>query len=158
MGHPIEVVDSRDLYDRLLEQSIVYQSTDMRNRNVFFEARVGESRTSVTVTEKDVLQHRGAVISDRLRDLVVKFEIERIQKESMSDSMAIRKSVCAKCNFFEQKEDQSPDMPAGLQSGLCRRHAPRCALDLDMEEDALIEQAPAIWPVVRGDDWCGDFG
>ena len=54
----------------------------------------------------------------------------------------IEKVSCALCSFSEQ---------AGI-SYLCRRKPPQMV-------DQIRDEAygHGLWPLVKGDDWCGDF-
>ena len=63
---------------------------------------------------------------------------------------------CDHCSFFESAKSY-PDV------GLCRRYAPRAqAARLSGDEDQEFNDpkrlgTKPIWPVIRNNDWCGDF-
>jgi hypothetical protein len=52
---------------------------------------------------------------------------------------------CRGCRFWTG--DRNDDVP-----GQCRRHAPKPHHAIDGDDDARW----AFWPIVLGDDWCGE--
>lgn len=55
-----------------------------------------------------------------------------------------QRDECAQCAFF---------LLADHDAGQCRRHAPAPALET---EERQLRRAVA-WPLVAGNQWCGDF-
>ena len=60
-------------------------------------------------------------------------------------------SKCIECQFYDRKHSRQQEGRAALW-GQCRRQAPQ--LNPNNVKTYAIE---GIWPVVRDDDWCGEW-
>ncbi len=58
---------------------------------------------------------------------------------------------CLDCQFYDRKNVRSTDGRATMW-GQCRRHSP-----LLNPQNAKTYQVDGVWPVVRDDDWCGEW-
>jgi hypothetical protein len=56
---------------------------------------------------------------------------------------------CQTCQYYDRKKTTAANSPS---SGQCRRNAP--LLNPINAKSYLIE---GVWPVVRDDDWCGEW-
>lgn len=56
---------------------------------------------------------------------------------------------CHRCRFWDV---------IMVESGYCRRYAPRGVVEVSIDDDGDDETpVQAVWPVTRHDDWCGEF-
>lgn len=65
-------------------------------------------------------------------------------------------SECWRCKYFVPAPESSPVSPGdnpGDAAGDCRRRAPVAGPHDD--DDRVVHYAR--WPIVVGDDWCGEF-
>jgi hypothetical protein len=44
-----------------------------------------------------------------------------------------------------------------VESGYCRRYAPRGVVEVAIEDDDDDAPVVAVWPVTHHDDWCGEY-
>ena len=58
---------------------------------------------------------------------------------------------CVNCQFYDRKNAKVSDGKAALW-GQCRRHAPH--LNPETAKAYVVE---GVWPLVRDDDWCGEW-
>ena len=58
---------------------------------------------------------------------------------------------CLDCQFYDRKSARSTDGRSTMW-GQCRRHSP--LLNPQHDKGYLVE---GVWPVVRDDDWCGEW-
>lgn len=58
---------------------------------------------------------------------------------------------CATCHFYDRRGARASD-GNGLARGLCRRSAPHLN-----PQNARTHSIEGVWPVVRDDDWCGQW-
>lgn len=69
------------------------------------------------------------------------------------------RGVCADCPFYDHLGGQSQgETVAPEMAGICRKGYPRHVQELEAAKvpDTLISGIrPGIWPIVRGNDWCG---
>lgn len=63
-----------------------------------------------------------------------------------------RESRCFSCHWFETWNSDDD-----TSIGSCRAHAPRPVTFDDKKSSHDIETHNATWPVVRADDWCGEW-
>ena len=60
---------------------------------------------------------------------------------------------CQNCQYYDRSDPRSTDgRTAQTMWGQCRRHSP--LLNPQNDKQYMIE---GIWPVVRDDDWCGEW-
>lgn len=57
------------------------------------------------------------------------------------DKLGLPQPSCDQCMYFLQELDE--------RYGECRRYAPRTVLTIDQTE--------TWWPVVKDEDWCGEY-
>jgi hypothetical protein len=60
---------------------------------------------------------------------------------------------CINCRFYDRRHAKPLDGKAPLW-GQCRRHAPRLNPNPINAKAYFVE---GIWPLVRDDDWCGEW-
>jgi hypothetical protein len=58
---------------------------------------------------------------------------------------------CQNCQFYDRKDARTTDGRTTMW-GQCRRHSP-----LLNPQNAQTYKVEGIWPVVRDDDWCGEW-
>jgi hypothetical protein len=58
---------------------------------------------------------------------------------------------CVNCQFYDRRHAKPLDGKAPLW-GQCRRHSPR--LNTATAKTYVVE---GVWPLVRDDDWCGEW-
>lgn len=58
---------------------------------------------------------------------------------------------CQNCQFYDRKDARTTDGRTTMW-GQCRRHSP--LLNPENTKTYMVE---GIWPVVRDDDWCGEW-
>ena len=58
---------------------------------------------------------------------------------------------CLKCQFYDRRNARPADGRAAMW-GQCRRHSPH--LNPLSAKSYLVE---GVWPLVRDDDWCGEW-
>lgn len=70
------------------------------------------------------------------------------------------KPQCGLCLYWDEiyNPDLHPEIKQG-ECGMCRHHAPTIILPIpELDTDARVSTPrPAVWPMTRGADWCGDF-
>ena len=60
-----------------------------------------------------------------------------------------QKARCSQCRFAGPRR--------GYQAHECRRHAPTAVHDPNQHCGVYQEAFVPRWPLMHGDDWCGDF-
>lgn len=60
---------------------------------------------------------------------------------------------CINCRFYDRRHAKPLDGKAPLW-GQCRRHAPQLNPNPIAAKAYVVE---GIWPLVRDDDWCGEW-
>ena len=58
---------------------------------------------------------------------------------------------CENCEFYDRRRGRPADGKAPMQ-GQCRRHSPH--LNPATARAYVVE---GVWPLVRDDDWCGEW-
>jgi hypothetical protein len=58
---------------------------------------------------------------------------------------------CLNCQFYDRRSARPTDGQASMW-GQCRRHSPH--LNPATTKSYLVE---GVWPLVRDDDWCGEW-
>lgn len=58
---------------------------------------------------------------------------------------------CVNCEFYDRRRARPTDGKAPMQ-GQCRRHSPH--LNPATAKAYVVE---GVWPLVRDDDWCGEW-
>ena len=62
---------------------------------------------------------------------------------------------CLNCQFYDRHNARPSDGRAPTMWGQCRRHSPHLnPLGSSSKNGHMIE---GVWPVVRDDDWCGEW-
>lgn len=61
---------------------------------------------------------------------------------------------CLNCQFYDRRDGRSTDGRTTMW-GQCRRHSP--LLSPHTAQTAKAHVVEGIWPVVRDDDWCGEW-
>ena len=61
---------------------------------------------------------------------------------------------CQNCQFYDRKNGRSTDGRTTMW-GQCRRHSPMLSPQAAQSAKAYVVEG--IWPVVRDDDWCGEW-
>jgi hypothetical protein len=61
---------------------------------------------------------------------------------------------CQNCQFYDRKDGRTTDGRTTMW-GQCRRHSP--LLSPQPPQSAKTYVVEGIWPVVRDDDWCGEW-
>ena len=62
---------------------------------------------------------------------------------------------CLNCRYYDRRNARPGDGRAPVMWGQCRRHAPNLnPLDTGLKKTYQVE---GIWPLVRDDDWCGEW-
>jgi len=61
---------------------------------------------------------------------------------------------CQNCQFYDRKDGRSTDGRTTMW-GQCRRHSPLLSPQTPQSTKAYVVEG--IWPVVRDDDWCGEW-
>lgn len=62
----------------------------------------------------------------------------------------MKNTICNECLFFKQ---------INMEVGECRRHPPTIVGALHERSEDVNEEVSFMtrWPVIAGDDWCGEF-
>ena len=60
---------------------------------------------------------------------------------------------CLNCQYYDRRSERSNDGRATVMWGQCRRHSPQMN-PVTATKAYLVEGA---WPLVRDDDWCGEW-
>lgn len=68
------------------------------------------------------------------------------------------RAECGGCVFFSEGAESDEYEPAGEEDGLppsgyCRRYPPTSQPMVDDESVGFL----TLWPVVRADNWCGEY-
>ena len=61
---------------------------------------------------------------------------------------------CQNCQFYDRKDGRSTDGRTTMW-GQCRRHSPLLSPHIPQSTKSYVVEG--IWPVVRDDDWCGEW-
>jgi len=61
---------------------------------------------------------------------------------------------CQNCQFYDRKDGRSTDGRTTMW-GQCRRHSPLLSPHSPQSSKSYVVEG--IWPVVRDDDWCGEW-
>jgi hypothetical protein len=61
---------------------------------------------------------------------------------------------CQNCQFYDRKDGRSTDGRTTMW-GQCRRHSPQLSPHIPQSTKSYVVEG--IWPVVRDDDWCGEW-
>lgn len=61
--------------------------------------------------------------------------------------------LCATCRFARDPND--PNDPDGWMD--CHRRSPTPIIDPQWNDDGTVSKTFAYWPLVDGDDWCGEW-
>ena len=61
---------------------------------------------------------------------------------------------CQNCQFYDRKDGRSTDGRSTMW-GQCRRHSPLLSPHIPQSTKSYVVEG--IWPVVRDDDWCGEW-
>ena len=61
---------------------------------------------------------------------------------------------CQNCQFYDRKDGRSTDGRTTMW-GQCRRHSPLLSPQPPQTTKTYVVEG--IWPVVRDDDWCGEW-
>jgi hypothetical protein len=83
--------------------------------------------------------------SEYLAEILLHIDRQRIQRKRSGGSM----EKCQTCQYYDRKRTAVASSPS---SGQCRRGAPQ--LNPVNAKSYLIE---GVWPIVRDDDWCGEW-
>ncbi|MEP6941826.1 MAG: hypothetical protein ABI981_02755 [Betaproteobacteria bacterium] len=60
---------------------------------------------------------------------------------------------CVNCQFYDRRNARPNDGRAPVMWGQCRRHSPHLS-PVAGKKAYLVE---GVWPLVRDDDWCGEW-
>lgn len=60
---------------------------------------------------------------------------------------------CINCQYYDRRNARPSDGRAPLMWGQCRRHSPH----LNPVTSKKSYQVEGVWPLVRDDDWCGEW-
>jgi hypothetical protein len=60
---------------------------------------------------------------------------------------------CVNCQFYDRRNARPNDGRAPVMWGQCRRHSPHLS-PVGGKKAYLVE---GVWPLVRDDDWCGEW-
>jgi hypothetical protein len=71
--------------------------------------------------------------------------------QPVAEAVSVEK--CINCRFYDRRHAKPLDGKAPLW-GQCRRHAPQLNPNPINAKAYLVE---GIWPLVRDDDWCGEW-
>ena len=76
---------------------------------------------------------------------------EQATQDAIIEAVSVEK--CINCRFYDRRHAKPLDGKAPLW-GQCRRHAPQLNPNPINAKSYLVE---GIWPLVRDDDWCGEW-
>ena len=60
---------------------------------------------------------------------------------------------CVNCQYYDRRNARPNDGRAPVMWGQCRRHSPHLS-PVAGKKAYLVE---GVWPLVRDDDWCGEW-
>jgi hypothetical protein len=60
---------------------------------------------------------------------------------------------CVNCQYYDRRNARPNDGRAPVMWGQCRRHSPH----LSPAAGKKAYQVEGVWPLVRDDDWCGEW-
>lgn len=60
---------------------------------------------------------------------------------------------CVNCQYYDRRNARPTDGRAPVMWGQCRRHSPHLS-PLSATKAYLVE---GVWPLIRDDDWCGEW-
>jgi hypothetical protein len=60
---------------------------------------------------------------------------------------------CVNCQYYDRRNGRPNDGRAPVMWGQCRRHSPHLS-PAGAQKTYLVE---GVWPLVRDDDWCGEW-
>ena len=60
---------------------------------------------------------------------------------------------CLNCQYYDRRNARPNDGRAPVMWGQCRRHSPHLN-PVTAKKAYLVE---GVWPLVRDDDWCGEW-
>jgi hypothetical protein len=80
--------------------------------------------------------------------------------DQQQETKTIIRGLCSDCPYWMDLAGYTPagDIVHPGEAGACRAQAPKHVQELDPASvpDTLVSGLrPGIWPMTRGDDWCG---
>ena len=60
---------------------------------------------------------------------------------------------CVNCQFYDRRNAKPNEGRTPVMWGQCRRHSPQLS-PAGAQKTYLVE---GVWPLVRDDDWCGEW-
>jgi hypothetical protein len=60
---------------------------------------------------------------------------------------------CVNCQYYDRRDARPTDARASVMWGQCRRDSPHLS-PLNATKAYLVE---GVWPLIRDDDWCGEW-
>jgi hypothetical protein len=60
---------------------------------------------------------------------------------------------CVNCQYYDRRNARPNDGRSPVMWGQCRRHSPHLS-PAGAQKTYLVE---GVWPLVRDDDWCGEW-
>lgn len=131
-----------------------------RARHPLFKSNPAPARCHSKSIAEDRPMVRARPTSDRGSPLGGEFDepfapTSPPQPPAAADSTRIGSSSkiekCMRCQFYDRRRERSRDGD-GLMWGQCRRHSP--LLNPLSTKAYMVE---GVWPLVRDDDWCGEW-